>query len=75
MNKDRIEGTAKEAKGKIAELAGKATDDETLKAKGNAYQVNGKAQKAWGNVADAAKQAAENTKNAARKVKEVVKSE
>jgi uncharacterized protein YjbJ (UPF0337 family) len=75
MNKHRIEGAAKEAKGKVTEFAGKVTDDETLKAKGNAYQVNAKAQQAWGNVKDAAKQAAENTKNAAQKVKEGVKNE
>ncbi len=57
MNKDRIEGTAEEAKGKVKEVAGKATGNKKLETEGKVDQVAGKAQKAWGNAKDAAKEA------------------
>ena len=42
MDKDRIEGSAEQAKGKIKEVAGKALGDEKLKSEGKAGQVKRK---------------------------------
>ena len=52
MDKDRIEGSAEQAKGKIKEVAGKALGDEKLKSEGKADQVKGKVQNAVGGLKD-----------------------
>jgi uncharacterized protein YjbJ (UPF0337 family) len=52
MDKDRIEGTAKQAKGKVKEVAGKATGDSKLKGEGKADQVAGKIQNSIGGIKD-----------------------
>ena len=57
MNKDRIEGSAEQAKGKIKETIGKATGDAKLQGEGKADQVAGKAKNAIGGIKDAAKEA------------------
>ncbi len=57
MNKDRIEGSAKQVKGAIEEGAGKLVGDEKLQAEGRADKVEGKIQNAVGGVKDAAKDA------------------
>jgi uncharacterized protein YjbJ (UPF0337 family) len=59
MNKDRIQGSAEQAKGKIKETVGKATGDVKLQGEGKADQVGGKFQNAVGGMKDAAKEAAE----------------
>ncbi len=59
MNKDRIEGSATQAKGKIKETVGKATGDAKLQGEGKADQVSGKTQNAIGGIKDAAKEALE----------------
>jgi uncharacterized protein YjbJ (UPF0337 family) len=59
MNKDRIEGSAEQAKGKIKETIGKATGDAKLQGEGRADQVAGKTQNAVGGIKDAAKEALE----------------
>ncbi len=53
MNKDRVIGSAKVAKGKVKEAAGKALGDAKLRAKGKAEQVEGKLQNAIGSIKDA----------------------
>lgn len=55
MNKDRIEGVAKQAKGSVKETAGKVTGDAKLQAEGKADKVEGKVQNAVGGMKDAAK--------------------
>lgn len=50
---DRIEGAAKQAGGKIKEVAGKLLGDEKLKAEGRADQAAGKIQNAVGGAKDA----------------------
>lgn len=55
MNKDRIEGSANQAKGKIKEVAGKAVGDSKLQTEGVADQVKGKVQNAVGGFKDAMK--------------------
>ena len=49
---NRIEGSAKQAGGKLKEGAGKLTGDEKLKAEGKADQVEGKVQNAVGGMKD-----------------------
>lgn len=53
MNKDRIEGSAKQAGGAIKEMAGKVTGDAKLKAEGKADKFAGKVQNAVGGAKDA----------------------
>jgi uncharacterized protein YjbJ (UPF0337 family) len=48
MDKDRIEGSAEEAKGKVKEVAGKALGDKKTETEGKADQVKGKVQNAVG---------------------------
>ncbi|HZL31367.1 MAG TPA: CsbD family protein [Pseudolabrys sp.] len=57
MNKDRIEGSAEHAKGKVKEVAGKATGDSKLETEGRADQVAGKVQNTVGGIKDAVKEA------------------
>jgi uncharacterized protein YjbJ (UPF0337 family) len=52
MDKDRIAGTAKQAKGAVKELAGKATGDAKLQAEGKADKAAGKVQNAVGGIKD-----------------------
>ncbi len=60
MNKDRIQGSAEQAKGKIKETVGKLTGDAKLQSEGKADQIAGKTQNAIGGIKDAAKEALEN---------------
>jgi uncharacterized protein YjbJ (UPF0337 family) len=53
MDKDRIEGSAQQAKGKVKEVAGKALGDGKLESEGRADQVKGKVQNAIGGLKDA----------------------
>ena len=59
MDKDRIKGAADQAKGKLKDLAGKATGkatgDTKTEAEGKADQVKGKAQSTVGGLKDAAR--------------------
>ena len=55
MDKDRIEGSANQAKGAIKEAAGKVTGDSKLQAEGKADKVSGTVQNAVGGAKDALK--------------------
>ena len=57
MDKDRIEGSATQAKGAIKQAAGKVTGDAKLKAEGAADSAKGKVQNAVGGVKDAIRDA------------------
>lgn len=57
MNKDRIEGSYEQAKGKIKETAGKLSGDSKLETEGKAQQVDGKVQNTVGGLKDAVKEA------------------
>ena len=59
MNKDRIQGSAEQLKGKIKQTVGKATGDAKLQGEGNAEQIAGKTQNAIGGIKDAATEALE----------------
>jgi uncharacterized protein YjbJ (UPF0337 family) len=52
MDKDRIEGAAEQAKGKIKEEAGKITGDSKTEAEGKADQVKGKVRNTVGGIKD-----------------------
>ncbi len=60
MNKDRIQGSAEQAKGKVKETVGKLTGDAKLQSEGKTDQVVGKTRNAIGGIKDAAKEALEN---------------
>lgn len=53
MDKDRVIGAAKVAKGKVKEAAGKALGDAKLRAEGKADRIEGTVQNAVGSVKDA----------------------
>ena len=57
MDKDRIEGSANQAKGAMKEAAGKVTGDAKLQAEGKADKAAGKVQNAVGGMKDALKDA------------------
>ena len=57
MNKDRMQGSFEQAKGKMKEVAGKAAGDSKLETEGKAQQVAGKVQNAVGGFKDAVKEA------------------
>jgi uncharacterized protein YjbJ (UPF0337 family) len=57
MNKDRIEGSVEQAKGKAKEVVGKVTGDAKLETEGKTQQVAGKIQNAVGSFKDAVKEA------------------
>ena len=52
MDKDRIKGAAKQAKGAVKEAAGKVTGDTKLKAEGKADKAASKVQSAIGGLKD-----------------------
>lgn len=55
MNKDRIEGAAKQVKGAVKEAAGKALGDSKLVVEGKGEKAAGKLQNAVGGLKDALK--------------------
>jgi uncharacterized protein YjbJ (UPF0337 family) len=52
MDKNRIDGIAKQVKGSVKEAIGKVTGDTRIQAEGNAEKNVGKAQAKIGEVAD-----------------------
>jgi uncharacterized protein YjbJ (UPF0337 family) len=52
MDKDRIKGSANQAKGAIKEAVGKVTGDSKLEAEGKADKIGGKVQNAVGGFKD-----------------------
>jgi uncharacterized protein YjbJ (UPF0337 family) len=57
MDKDRIAGAAKQAKGAVKEAAGKVTGDAKLASEGKADKVAGKVQNAVGGLKDSIREA------------------
>ena len=52
MNKDRIKGSAQQAKGAVKEVVGKVTGDAKLEAEGKADKAAGKVQNVFGGLKD-----------------------
>lgn len=57
MNKDQVKGAINDAAGRAKRQVGEWTDDPNAQVEGSAQQIKGKAQKAYGNVKDAAHKA------------------
>jgi uncharacterized protein YjbJ (UPF0337 family) len=57
MDKDRIQGSAEQAKGKVKEAFGKVTGDSKTEAEGKADQAKGKIQNTIGGMKDKFKEA------------------
>lgn len=57
MDKDRVEGAGKQAKGAMKDVAGKITGDSKLQAEGKADKVEGKVQNAVGGAKDSVRDA------------------
>jgi uncharacterized protein YjbJ (UPF0337 family) len=55
VDKDRIEGSAEQAKGSLKEVAGKVMGDSKTEAEGKADKASGKAQNTLGGIKDAVK--------------------
>lgn len=62
MDKDRIEGSAKQAGGAIKEAAGKVTGDKKTEAEGAAKKTEGKVQNAVGGLKDKVREMADENK-------------
>jgi uncharacterized protein YjbJ (UPF0337 family) len=60
-DKDRIEGSGKQAKGSIKEGVGKLTGDQSMQAEGKADKGEGKIQNAVGGVKDKAREMLDKT--------------
>ena len=58
MDKDRVEGSAHQAKGAVKEAAGKMVGDKKTQAEGAAERNAGKVQNAVGGAKDAVRDAA-----------------
>ena len=52
MDKDRVVGSAKQAKGAVKHVVGKAVGDTKLESEGNADKIEGKVQNAVGGLKD-----------------------
>jgi uncharacterized protein YjbJ (UPF0337 family) len=52
MDKDRIKGSAEQAKGELKEVAGKITGDAKLESEGKADKAAGKIRNAVGGIKD-----------------------
>ena len=52
MDKDRVAGSAKKAKGSVKEAIGKVTGDRKTRMKGTAEKTEGQAQNAVGGIKD-----------------------
>ena len=57
MDKDRVKGTIDDAAGRVKRQVGEWTGDTNAQVEGAGQQIKGKAEKAWGNVKDAARDA------------------
>ena len=64
MNKDRVEGAAKTAAGRMKETAGKVMGDQKLIAEGKVEKTAGKLQNAAGGLQDAVKKAGQKDRKA-----------
>ena len=56
MDKDRVEGIGKQAKGAVKETAGKVVGDRKTEAEGKAEKAEGKVQNTIGSAKDALKE-------------------
>ncbi|HEY3920333.1 MAG TPA: CsbD family protein [Stellaceae bacterium] len=62
MDKDRVEGSAKQAGGAVKEAAGKALGDKKMEGEGAAKKAEGKIQNTVGGVKDKIRELADEKK-------------
>jgi uncharacterized protein YjbJ (UPF0337 family) len=55
MDKDRVVGSAKQVKGAVKQVVGKAVGDTKLESEGNADKIEGKVQNVIGGLKDTLK--------------------
>jgi uncharacterized protein YjbJ (UPF0337 family) len=55
MDKDRVKGAVDDTAGRVKRQVGEWTGDTKTQVEGAAQQLKGKAEKAWGNAKDAAR--------------------
>lgn len=67
MNKNQVEGKAKEIAGEIQEHVGRAVGNTSQEAKGHAKEVAGKTQKQAGDVQEAIEDAVDDAAAAAKR--------
>ena len=60
MDKDRVKGAVNDAAGRVKRQVGEWTGDPNAQVEGSMQQVKGKAQKTWGTLKDAARDANKN---------------
>jgi uncharacterized protein YjbJ (UPF0337 family) len=63
MDKDRVKGAVNDAAGRARRQVGEWTGDTNAQVEGTVQQAKGKAQKVWGNVKDAARDAGASIKH------------
>jgi uncharacterized protein YjbJ (UPF0337 family) len=66
MDKDRIEGSAKQAKGAVKETVGKLTGDKKLEVEGKSDKIEGKLQNAVGGAKDTLRDAVDDAREKVR---------
>jgi uncharacterized protein YjbJ (UPF0337 family) len=66
INKDQVEGRAKEAVGKVQEVAGKAVGSTSQQVKGMAKELAGKTQAKFGDAKETVKDAIKDSDRQAR---------
>ena len=71
MDKDRVKGTIDDVAGRAKRQVGEWTGDTETQADGAAQQVKGKVEKAWGNVKDSVRDAADEAKRSDRDTTDV----
>ena len=71
MDKDTVKGTIDDAAGRAKRQVGEWTGDTGTQVDGAAQQVKGKVEKAWGNVKDAARDAADDANRSDRTTDDV----
>lgn len=67
MNKDTVKGTIDDAAGRAKRQVGEWTGNTNAQVEGAGQQIKGKAEKAWGNVKDAAHDASKEASKDANK--------
>ncbi len=70
MDKDRVKGAVDDTVGRAKRQVGEWTGDVNTQAEGAAQQIKGKAEKAWGNVKDAARDVNDKAHAEANQVKD-----
>jgi len=66
MNKDRVEGKAKDIAGRIERQTGEWTGDPKKQVEGSAKQVEGKLQNSFGKLKDVTRKASDDAKTSSK---------